>query len=390
MNYLMISIDLQDIHPIKWWSPTLYTICKTCCLAGVLKYNNIPPLLPENPNRFVGRVFHKVLELTAKRTLHTIDDFEKIWDQEISAIEETMKKSNLNARFIPLDSHSKEYYIKKELCKLSVEKILQSKLQGSYGGTYNYSSAPEKQIQVEKYAVRGRPDLIIQGGRYSKIIDYKTGSPIENGPSGHQVRGSIIIQLEIYAAMYYLENGIWPEASIIIEDGSEFKIECEINHSLGLIKKAYNSIMSINSIIESSKSVEEFFHMLACPAPQSCKFCQYRPLCSQYWKTRVSSNDFREIHDMIGLVRSVSPWEGKRLKIDLCSLDETQQKSTIIRVPNSPQYLQFEKGDIIAAYSLNMNEKNQDYYHYGNYSVIYTKSSNQPDLFFPKGSINQA
>lgn len=349
----MKATTIEDkIDLVDWWTPSLYRMMKGCFLMGVLSANQVPTLLPRHPDAFVGNVVHRLLELTKKGNLLSIEDFNAVWDKEIDYQEQKMKQSFLHSRLVPLKIHSQEYYIKKEQCKLSVKRALECRFGDKSDIISRCSMVAEGEIRVDKYAVRGRPDLVIQRGEYVKIIDYKTGSAVEQGKKGSIVKKWATEQLQLYAAMYYCAKGIWPsELSIITGGGTEYPVSPDAERAIALFEKGYRTLRSVNSVIGSSKTNEELLWILARPSPSVCKICLYRPICNAYWETRTKKTNLDWPYDISGEVFSIKKWGDHWIEIAILQ-EETDKKVLIIGVPKEILPIALKEGSSTVAYSL--------------------------------------
>lgn len=134
-------------------------------------------------------------------------------------------------------------------------------------------------ITEAEFLLEGPNNLLIYGAldltTMDGVVDYKvTWHPraLENGES--------TVQLDVYAAVYYLITGHWPKELVI---GNMIR-------SVGKAVFLYAEMPSPEKVMRTLNWLSETWQATrtgpypATPSAQACKWCQYKKVCEDRWR----------------------------------------------------------------------------------------------------------
>jgi hypothetical protein len=353
------------VKPISQISPSTIHFFERCSFQGVLISNHTSPLLPKSPVAVVGTIIHKMMNAAARGDIVNFDDFKSKWDFHI--IEEEKKLSTLpnSKHLVPLHRSVRDYSTRKRKCWDSIRPLLKSLSQKS---NHQSLDIPENRfefhVSTREKDVSGYIDAIRETPFGPELIDYKSGNPIDVDNAGvNQVKPDYILQLKLYAALYYYTFKRWPVSPLkIIEiGGHEFEIPYNQNEALKLVQDTKDLITRINcKIQDGEKNLERLKRELSIPSPQACKFCSYRPGCKSYMEKRI--HDSREIwpNDIFGKVSRVEKLGNSLFSVQV---NHCNRALGIINIRGlSPgRYPVLEVGNNYGFYNLQKEQSRDDY-----------------------------
>lgn len=273
------DIPLKQLERI---SPSRFIALQECQLREIWQsQREVPPLLPGNTAAKIGIIIHRMLELTYKCLIRTDNEIAAKWEEEVRTIEQTMRTNHLDANLLPL-SQSRNYEVKKLRCFLLLQRLLK--------GTHNISSSSitmnhsEVWLETIDKKIGGKVDLIRQTTNGAQLIDFKTGSIIDD--FSNSVKSEYQTQIKLYAALYHKVTGSWPNRLTLVGlDRAETDVEFSSGEAEYLLSAAKDLMESINKNILSNS--QEYF---AFPKPVTCYYCIFRPACHKYWSQRTLEN----------------------------------------------------------------------------------------------------
>jgi RecB family exonuclease len=295
----MTSNRIPDI-PLKQMeriSPSRFIALQGCQLREIWQsQREVPSLLPGNTAAKIGIIIHRMLELTYKGVIRTDHDIVEKWEEEVRIIEQTMRTNLLDAHLLPL-SQSRNYEVKKLRCLLLVQRLLK--------GTHNTSSSSitmnhsEVWLETIDKKIGGKVDLIRQTTTGAQLIDFKTGSIVDE--FSNTVKSEYQTQIKLYAALYHEVTGLWPDRLTLVGlDRAETDVEYSSSEAEYLLDAAKDLMESINKNILSNG--QEFF---ASPKPVTCYYCNFRPACHKYWSQRTFDNAWpTDIHGEVTNIKT--------------------------------------------------------------------------------------
>ena len=293
---------------IKRISPSQFYSMKNCAYKSLLaEAFERKPLLPVSPNAYFGTVLHKMLELIAKRVVQTGNDFERLFDEQVKVVEESLLQQGYSF-FVPLQKNVKDYGMKKIILKKHLRTISDQPTNPT--GIKFHS---EKWFESKDKLIAGKIDLVIEAREEIEIIDFKTGEVTEDflddaGELFSEVKEGYKNQLRLYAYLYYESTGNFPtRLSLIDLTKQKFKIEFSKLECSAVFGDAKNLLHSTNESI--SRKI-----FAANPSEENCKYCLYRPACSFFSKQIKTDYSF---NDISGSVKNVAKYHNGNVSVFL-------------------------------------------------------------------------
>jgi len=305
-----ISVAKQDlpVEPLDRISPSQYSWLRECSLRGVLSKSSFS-LLPVSPKARIGTVAHKVMEEVSNGKLDPREEehFRERWESLITEKEREMSSSWLNHRFVPLSRSVPELEVI-FYQTLNRAKGLWGKKEESIGtGT----AQAEKWVESSDGSVGGFIDRVIGTGERVILLDYKSGS-LYSSPSDEGGRRGLKdrykVQVKLYAALYHEMEDTWPEElKLVALNGATEQVEHTKEECRELLEEASQLLDRINQQVLEVRNSDLNPDVLADPSPETCAFCDFRPVCRAYWEERPEGGDAESWPcDLTG---NVTTWE---------------------------------------------------------------------------------
>lgn len=304
-------------------SPSQYHSAISCPYKLVLANSfGFQPLLPLNANAHFGSIIHKMIELISKGVINDEQTFSENWIDLISKKEEELKEKGL-ASITPLKYFVSDFALKKNQIKNILQKR-QEKINRS-SKTSSSKFYPEKRLENSDNSITGIADLIIENDSGTTILDFKTGKIYsdaidESGITEQVVKKEYEIQLKLYAHLYFLMNGKYPNALFIVTLSNDFiEVEFEITDCEIIYSEALKFLAATNSFITKND-----IKSLAKPSMDNCKYCSYRPACGFYSNWLITN--YEAVNDLFGIIEKVNQFNNDTLGLQL----QTQGKQVLI------------------------------------------------------------
>ena len=249
-----------------------------CQLREIWRYSQ-KPLLPSSPSGKLGTVIHGIMQYAYQNRINSKEEFENEWKSSVERIQSQMLENSIERHLVPLEISAFNFEVKKILT-LNMISPLFAKVSRSKGDKPKFSS--EKWVQTPDDKAGGKIDLIKESPEGTEIIDFKTGAMMDKDSPG-VLKEEYAFQIKMYAALYHAQNGIWPVRLTLVGLNNEsHSIDVDPSECSGLLHDACTLLSETNELIEAGLKPEDF----AQPSPDACRFCQFRPACSKYWKSR--------------------------------------------------------------------------------------------------------
>jgi len=266
----------QPLKPLARISPSIYLSLQQCPLKGIWTSSN-KPLLPSSPYAYLGTAIHQMLKLAFQGRINNEQELFDAWDREIKHLEKEMLANPIEKHLVPLEMCVPNFDVKRFLAF----KMICPLFRDSQRKSGNSTSSSEDWVQTPDGKVVGRIDSVKGSDKGIEIIDYKTGSVLEEA-SPYKPKEEYLCQIKIYAALFHAMHGEWPVKLTLMGINQEHvSISVDPTECSSLLKKAEKSLDDINELIENGLNPEDF----AQPSPEACKFCLFRPPCKKYWES---------------------------------------------------------------------------------------------------------
>lgn len=268
----------QPLEDLSRISPSRYLSLKQCPLKEIWASSR-QPLLPCNPAAYLGTAIHRMLELTFQGRISNRDELSDVWDNEIERLEKEMLNNPVEKHLVPLRMSVFNFEVKKLLAFKMICSLFSDIPRRKNSGS---KSCAEDWVQTPDGKVAGRIDLVKESDSGVEIVDYKIG-PLSDDALPGNAKEEYLLQVKMYAALYYAMHGEWPVTLTLVGINQEsITIEVEPEECAKLLQEAEKSVDDINELIETGLKPEDF----AQPSTEVCKYCLFRPACSKYWESR--------------------------------------------------------------------------------------------------------
>jgi hypothetical protein len=138
-------------------------------------------------------------------------------------------------------------------------------------------------MQSNNGLARGRIDLARPIGTGVEIVDYKSGTLFD---ARNHLKTEYKLQMQLYAALYHAKVGQWPARATLIQmTGPETTVEVRPEACARVLDGMLGELARVNAAVKRAGDPEAP-STLATPSPSSCKFCDYRPVCTEYHRSR--------------------------------------------------------------------------------------------------------
>lgn len=273
------DIDTSDVK-VETLGPSTFTFlnegCKYQHLLSHTRTVDKGATLPNTKKAITGTVVHSLFEKRTKGEIPDEDTFERIWEEELKKQEDQIKQT-YGLKNYSIDDYDKMYSAMATAMKMPQFGI--SSKQNDKGTATGPNVIVEKLYKTSTLC--GKIDKIEKNGDNIIIADFKSGDiKDDNG----NIKKAYIVQLNLYAHMYYCQEGEKAtELQIIDIDGNIHKVsiwdDIELQKNLAFVKDVIDEL-------NSGKGIQ-----LASPS-EKCANCNERMKCNPYW-----NSVHRVVHD---------------------------------------------------------------------------------------------
>ncbi|PVC67985.1 hypothetical protein C2I27_15255 [Priestia megaterium] len=296
--------SLIGIDPLKRISPSRFFRMVCCQLREVLISNRIERLLPSSPNIYFGTLAHEFLEKVGIGKISRVEDLENEWLSSITELEQRLLCMKMEKHLVPLSKSVSQYEIKKRLLFKKALSLMANRRFG-FNNNVKATQTIERWFETKDRIVGGAIDKIIFTSSGYKVIDFKTGVVIDKNT--FEIKKEYKYQMLIYAALLYENLNEWPVALEIHDlNGSVHSIKYKKEQSIRLLNEAKELFHRVNGLISRTDSFFELQKYLANPAPQYCRYCEFRPICNAYWSKKDMSPQLNWGMDIRGQCESLT------------------------------------------------------------------------------------
>jgi len=287
------NLPTLSIKPILRISPSRYYAFQLCSLKEILAAAGHPGLLPVPPAARIGTIVHKIIEMANAGKIRKETQFNEAWQIEISKNEESMVSNPLERHLVPLEETADDYEVK----KFMTVQMISAFFSGSQKQVFQQGrSRQEEWLETKDGKIGGKIDQIQETSEGAVIIDYKTGSIVDekNGRPKEEYQQ----QLRLYAALYFENYDIWPKKLVLVGiDRSVREILFSEEGCMRILEQAKKLLINTNDLILSGLPPDGF----AAPSLEACRYCLFRPGCQKYWQARQDTEGWPI--DLIGCIK---------------------------------------------------------------------------------------
>ena len=289
------------LSPMTTISPSRFDSIQKCPLREVWAAGRAKGLVPSSPSAFLGSVVHRVIE---EAMLGTEQNLGQVFEDFASAADDRLRKDPIHRRWVPLSAHAPDYA---EMRRRAIERAqAATQKPEARAAPTRRRTGPEVRVSARGGKVRGSIDEVDLSGGRVVLRDLKTGNIRKSGTAMPEPKLAYAKQLRMYAAMYEedieISDGKWPDyLELVPLYGPPLAVPYEHAECTALLDQAVETLAAINRTIESHDN-SEAEKLLARPAPDTCRWCPYRPACSEYRNASVTIDNPAWPPDVWGIV----------------------------------------------------------------------------------------
>jgi hypothetical protein len=211
--------------------------------------------------------------------------FDAMWSSQV-------RRQEAEAWASPLEHHLARadrwpfYQLKRAHTRHAVRRIAAAREVAGAGagrrGAPAGPGAPQIERSYEGFGgrLRGRIDQVEHRHGQVVIVDYKSGALFAGGESGAPVvRAEYQRQLQLYAALYWEETGVWPAAAELVSlEEERAAVGVNPEEALALVEETLRLLARYNAIVEAGVLPP------ASPAAAACRNCPFKAMCGPFWE----------------------------------------------------------------------------------------------------------
>jgi len=334
MNPFEVHAGDVRLVPLRRISPSRFQACKECPLREVYGASRADRLLPRAAAAHFGTAVHRLLaaaahtqelELSALRAGQLLDSY-------VAEQEAKMADSAADQMLLPISDHLRDYEVRRRRA-ISAAMLL------ARSGTSRPSRpaervAPRRVLGAEVWVstadgiVGGYIDEVAPSDAGIVLRDYKTGLAATPGTAAEAAAWQ---QLKLYAALYAETTGQWPVTLEIVPlDGAVHAEVVSRDECRSLLSEARRLAEECNAILIAYAAFDAAMR-LARPASETCRRCEYRPLCPAY-RQLCSTGDENLPNDVFGTISARHSLGNGRLLFEVT--DDARLRTLIRGITN--------------------------------------------------------
>lgn len=311
------------LQPFRRASPSRYTSLRECALREAWSLCWRPPLLPKSPAARLGTTIHGLLESASKGELEDgrASILQLRWDALLQSTEYAMSQSWLEKSLLPLRLSVPDFEVRRLRGLASAAAIAEDVRDSRRRLSADRTTGNEVWVASGNGLVGGYIDCVVETATDLIIRDFKTGA-ILDADEPDSVKACYQDQLKLYAALYQSSFGRWPtRLELIPLRGAAIRLSFTPAECLALLNAASTFLEQLNEKIEQLKLATDPMvqpaYALAAPAPDTCRFCEYRPACLPYHERRGMATTENWPRDVIGELVELRPLGNGKLSLSV-------------------------------------------------------------------------
>lgn len=239
-----------------------------------------------------------------------------------------MRASTLEKRFVPLRETAPKYEVARLRAEARAGELARRPAAGEARADEATASPHGYELRVESAdgLIAGRIDRALATEHGTILQDYKSGAifSLQEGDA-RPIKPEYALQLRLYAALYHEATGTWPvRLELVPLAGDPQSVSFSQEECLHLLDRAKEILINVNEQLgHVSDGWDAIEASLATPSPAACRFCSFRPACSQYLSTDHADDDREWPADVCGSFESLTKLGNGRLILRLARRDGT-------------------------------------------------------------------
>lgn len=267
---------------LKSLSPTAFEAVRLCYLQGAFRQQGSGSPTSRNPAQVLGDLCHEVLEelvnTGAIREEHWAEALDPVWRRVVDRTAGEVHQAPHEPSLAGAPAQWPGYVIKRARLAKAARR-LHDLLDRVEPGAEFMSEIP---LSSADGRLQGRPDLIVRGATQTWIVDYKTGSVVDE--DGVTPRPTYVRQLHFYALLERENAGRWPTHGFLVPlNGPILEVAIDPGVSSGIGRDALQVIDGFNAVAPGVQP--------AAPGPVACRYCAWATRCGPFWEACDSSWD---------------------------------------------------------------------------------------------------
>jgi len=373
------NLVVKQFHRV---SPSRYTAMQACLLGEVWTASGNEPLLPPSPLAELGSVIHRLLEAAGRGQLHSEmnEKVDATWDELILGAERNMARSTLRQHQVPMSRSISDFQVRKlRACRRAAE--IANDAFRTCDGRPRQSPHPtgfEHWVESEDGQVGGYIDRVTVTKEGVVLCDYKSGSVLDSGigEGSGELKRAYKVQMELYAALYQLNYGVWPiRLEIVPLQGDPVDVRFNPKNAKLLLAEASTFLNLTNKRISEVENGSAELIGLASPQSMYCRVCLFRPACRAYWIAKRQESQEKWPIDVQGFLRETTRLRNGKVYMKIEEDDSPISSCITVRnltdsMDRHPFLHRTTIGKRVAVYGLNRDYRSGDYTETQN-TVIY-------------------
>ncbi|XXK22297.1 PD-(D/E)XK nuclease family protein [Arenicellales bacterium nBUS_48] len=366
------SRDQLTCEGVRLVSVTTIVKFRRCALAGLLTYGKISRVLEFSIDNVFGTVVHKFSERSIKGEFRGMSerDVAREFDRAIMMKENCLIDDWRFSGLLPLAAAKNSEVKKKKAIKQAIrlsgtalaqpEPALETEQKPEMLGfqmlRHPVKQAPRAEVTVEndELGLIGKIDVLLTEHEIPIVEDLKTGTVLDEAGN---VSIDIQEQMAIYAGLYHRSQKMMPKVRVREIGGKIHNLDFGDEQIKKILSIASDEARRIQSLCLGSDQTGPPLDDLANPVDPAtdCRFCGYRPGCSQYLKHYFYDIPTEARYDGIGRVIAIDPIRSNRSRLKLESMVGDEVDSVEIsgqEAKRTEEVGNFQIGQVIGVFNV--------------------------------------
>ncbi|MEO8381597.1 MAG: PD-(D/E)XK nuclease family protein [Acidobacteriota bacterium] len=275
--------------PVKRLAPSRFTAFVACPLREVFRTSSAPRLLASVGAAHLGTVIHELLERAAKVEKLSATEAETLFGDLLRKEEETMLLSATARTAVPLATSVRDFEVRKRRAIHAAGLSAGRRQARTETGAGGLRAGTEVWVQSADGTIGGYVDEVAIRDGAVVIRDFKSGAASRR--TSEHFAGALQ-QVQMYAALYADMTGTWPSVvEIVPVDGEPIAAAVDRDECESMLRQAKELLAQCNDTLALAPASDAALQ-LARPAPETCRRCEYRPLCAAYDAARQADDQW--------------------------------------------------------------------------------------------------
>jgi hypothetical protein len=283
-------------QPLKRLAPSRFAAFQECPLREAFRAAGAPRLLAPAGAAHLGSVMHKLMETVSTGAALTEAAAAEAFDHLVGEEEARMAASPQSRRAVPLSRSVADFHVRR-LRAIHAAANAPARRAAAHQGAGGPPTGAEIWVATKDGDVGGFIDEVVNRTGGIVLRDFKTGMAAHRGSPQY---ARALVQLQLYAALYAEAWAVWPvELEVVPIGGAPLAELVDAGACSALLASAREALHSANAVLTGA-GLLDVVARLAHPAPEACRYCDYRPLCAPYLAARGGDGEWPR--DVAGVI----------------------------------------------------------------------------------------